>query len=71
VNAVITRNILSGAERGPRRDVAVLNAAAALVAGGKTGDLVEGLEQANQAIDSGRALAVLDGLIAKSQALRG
>lgn len=69
-NAVITRNILSGTERGPRRDVVVLNAAAALVVGGKADDLFQGLLQANRSIDSGQALAALDGLVVKSQSVK-
>jgi anthranilate phosphoribosyltransferase len=69
-NAQITRDILSGAERGARRDVVMLNAAAALVAGGKARDLHEGLERANDSIDSGKARRALDGLIAKSQGFK-
>jgi anthranilate phosphoribosyltransferase len=65
-NARISRDILSGAEHGPKRDVVALNAAAALVAGGKARDLCEGLERANDAIDSGRAMRALDGLVALS-----
>jgi anthranilate phosphoribosyltransferase len=65
-NARITRTVLSGAERGAKRDVVILNAAAALVTGGKARDLPEGLERAGDAIDSGAALRALDGLIGKS-----
>lgn len=66
-NAHITRDILAGQDRGPRRDVVALNAAAALVAGGKASDLREGLERANESLDSGRAMRALDGLVALSQ----
>ncbi len=66
-NAEITRNILAGRERGARRDVVVLNSAAALVAAGKATDLVGGIELANESIDSGAALAVLDEFIAFTQ----
>lgn len=69
-NARITRDILSGAERGPKRDVAALNAAAALVAGGKARDLRDGLECANDSMDSGRAMRALDGLVALSNSFR-
>ena len=69
-NAVITRDILSGTERGPRRDVVVLNAAAALVVGGKANNLSQGLMQASRSIDSGQALAALDRLIVKSQSVK-
>ncbi len=66
-NAQITREILAGRERGPKRDVVLLNAAAALLAGGKAPDWVEGLERAATSIDSGAALRALDGLIEKSR----
>ncbi len=42
-------------EQGPRRDIVLLNAAAAMVVGGKARDLREGLAVAADAIDSGRA----------------
>ncbi len=67
-NAQITRAILFGQERGPKRDVVMLNAAAALVAGGKAHNLADGLERANAAIESGAALRALDGLLAHSRA---
>jgi anthranilate synthase/phosphoribosyltransferase len=66
-NAQITQAILAG-EQGPRRDVVLLNAAAALVAGGTAGDFEEGLQQAAEAIDSGSAREKLEGLVAFSQA---
>ncbi|MEK6710205.1 MAG: anthranilate phosphoribosyltransferase [Nitrospinota bacterium] len=66
-NAGITRAILAG-EKGPRRDVVLLNAAAALMAGGKAKDLGEGVELAARAIDSGAAQRVLDRLIEISNA---
>jgi anthranilate phosphoribosyltransferase len=69
-NAQITRNILDGTDRGPRRDVVMLNAAAALVAGGKAGELSEGLQLAAEATDSGRAARALDGLVQLSNSFR-
>lgn len=69
-NAAITRQILRGEERGAKRDVVTLNAAAALVAGGKASDLRQGLDLANDALDSGRAYAALNELVALSQGLR-
>lgn len=66
-NAEITRAILCGKDCGPKRDVVVLNAAAALVAGEKSGTLRQGIELANAAINSGRAAGALDGLIEKTQ----
>lgn len=61
-NAALTRRVLSG-ERGPRRDVVLLNAAAALVVGSKAEDLPEGVALAAQIIDSGAALERLEALI--------
>ena len=61
-NASITRAILEG-EKGPRRDIVVLNAAAALIVGGKASGLTEGIEMAAEAIDSGRALEKLRHLV--------
>jgi anthranilate phosphoribosyltransferase len=67
-NAAIVRAVLGG-EIGPRRDVVVLNAAAALLAAGKAADLAEGVALARESIDSGGALAALDALAAVSQRL--
>jgi anthranilate phosphoribosyltransferase len=67
-NAQILRSILDG-DRGPKRDVAVMNAAAALVAGNRASNLNEGARLAEKAIDSGRALEKLDALVRLSQSL--
>ncbi len=66
-NAKITRDILSRADGGPKRDVVMLNAAAAFVVGGKEKDMQAGLARANESIDSGNALLVLDNLVAKTR----
>jgi anthranilate phosphoribosyltransferase len=66
-NAGITRNILAGRENGARRDVVVLNAAAALVAAGKAADLPAGIKLANHSLDSGAALAVMEKFIEFTQ----
>ncbi len=58
-NAEIAREVLAGAP-GPRRDVVLLNAAAALVVADKVVDLAAGVAAAAAAIDDGRALAVLE-----------
>jgi len=58
-NAAIAREILAGA-KGPKRDVVLLNAAAALVVGGRARDLREGVRVAVAAIDEGRASRVLE-----------
>jgi len=61
-NAKITRSILEG-EKGPRRDMVLLNASAAFVASGICGNISEGLQVAADAIDSGKARQKLDDLI--------
>jgi anthranilate phosphoribosyltransferase len=58
-NARIVRSIVSGEERGPKRDAVLLNAAAALFVAGKTRSLIAGWELAVDAIDSGKAEAKL------------
>ncbi len=67
-NAQIIRQILAG-EQGPRRDVVLMNAAAALVVGGKARDLKEGVALAAQSIDSGSAGRTLEALIRLSRRL--
>ena len=58
-NAAIAREVLAGG-RGPKRDVVLLNAAAALVVAGRAADLRDGVRQAAAAIDDGRAARLLD-----------
>jgi len=65
-NADILRRVLRG-EKGPYRDIVLVNAAAALVAGDLATDLEKGVRLASEAIDSGRAMEKLEGLIALSQ----
>ena len=60
-NAEIIRDVFKG-ESGPRRDIVVINAAAALVAAGIASDFREAAHLAAQAIDSGSALAKLAAL---------
>jgi anthranilate phosphoribosyltransferase len=62
-NASLIRAILSG-EAGPRRDIVVANAAAAIVASGRAADFLEGAQLAAGSIDSGEARKKLDALIA-------
>jgi len=66
-NAAIIRAVLSG-EKSPKRDVVLLNAAAALVAAGRADSIVEGLPIAADSLDSGSAQAKLDRLIAFTNA---
>lgn len=58
-NAGIVLSVLQG-EPGPRRDMVLLNAAAALVAAGRAADFPDGITQAAEAIDAGRALEKLE-----------
>ncbi|HEV2324948.1 MAG TPA: anthranilate phosphoribosyltransferase [Terracidiphilus sp.] len=61
-NAGILESILTGAERGPKRDVVLLNAAAALEAAGLAANLKEGVARAADAIQSGAARKTLQSL---------
>ena len=61
-NAAIVESVLAGGEAGPRRDVVLLNAAAAFVASGRAEDLRHGIEMAAEAIDSGAATRLLERL---------
>ena len=61
-NADITRRILSG-ETGPRRDVVLLNSAAALAATSMVENLRDGIEMAASAIDEGKASRKLSELV--------
>lgn len=58
-NAAITLSILKG-EKGPKRDIVLMNSAVALVAAGKTEDLKAAFQAAEDSIDSGRALKKLE-----------
>ncbi|MCL4248921.1 MAG: anthranilate phosphoribosyltransferase [Anaerolineae bacterium] len=68
-NAAILRGVLDGSITDAKRDVVILNASAALVAGGKANSLRTAIQQAADAIDSGAALQKLDALIGHSQQL--
>ena len=57
-NADIAIKILSG-EKGPKRDIVLLNAAAGIVVGGQAKDLEDGFRKAADSVDSGSALAIL------------
>jgi anthranilate phosphoribosyltransferase len=61
-NAAILTAILDGSDRGPKRDIALFNAAAGFVITGLASDLAGGLALAREQIDSGRALAKLRAL---------
>ncbi len=67
-NAKLLREVLEGSQ-GPCRDIVLMNAAAAMVAGDRAENLEQGIQIATEAIDSGKALAKLEGLIRISQSL--
>jgi len=69
-NAEIIRGLLAG-QPGPRRDIVLMNAAAALVAGLRAHDLKEGVALAARSIDSGEARSCLERLAALSRRLAG
>ena len=70
-NATITLEILSGQLNGARKDVVVLNSAAALVAGDQARTLPEGIHLATRSLESGSAQHVLDHLIEFTQTAQG
>lgn len=69
VNARVLRDVLEGKAGGPR-DVALLNAGAALMVAGAAEDLRDGVQLAARSVDSGAALASLEALLAYSVRLR-
>ncbi len=64
--ARVARAVLAG-QAGPPRDIVLLNAAAALLVAGRADTIPRGLEQARDAIDSGRAAAVLEVMVRASK----
>jgi anthranilate phosphoribosyltransferase len=64
-NAAAIRDVLS-AKKTPFRDIVLLNAAAALIVGGKAANLTDGVALAAHAVESGAAMAALDKLVAIS-----
>jgi anthranilate phosphoribosyltransferase len=68
-NAAIVREVLSG-KQSPRRDVVLLNSAAALVAAGRVDHLADGIPLAAHSIDSGAAAAKLEALARFTQAIQ-
>jgi anthranilate phosphoribosyltransferase len=65
-NVGLVRGVLNGEERGPKRDIVLLNAAAALVAADQAADLREGLEAARACLDQGLAHERLERMVAVS-----
>jgi anthranilate phosphoribosyltransferase len=67
-NAVITLSVLNG-EKGPRRDIVLMNSAVALIVAGRTEDFKSVFGMAEDSIDSGRALKKLEEVKRVSNAL--
>jgi anthranilate phosphoribosyltransferase len=67
-NAAVVRGVLAG-DPGPRRDLTLVNAAAAIYVGGLAADLEEGVAKAAAAVDSGAAAEILERLIGFSTAV--
>ena len=65
-NLQITKNILNG-KKGPKRNIVLINAAAALMAAGRTKSLKEGIQMAGDSIDSKKAVTKLNELITFTQ----
>lgn len=63
VNAGITKDILSGKEKGAKRDIVLLNAGATLYVGGMADSIQDGIRLAQETIDSGKALKTLEALV--------
>ena len=59
-NAAITKAILSGEDKGSKRNAVLLNAGAAIYVGGKADSFAEGVKKAAEMIDSGKAMEVLN-----------
>jgi anthranilate phosphoribosyltransferase len=61
-NVTITKALLKG-EKGPKRNIVLLNTSAVLIAGGKAASFSEGLVLSAESIDSGKALRKLEQLV--------
>jgi anthranilate phosphoribosyltransferase len=62
-SAKVLRDILSGKEKGPRKDIVILNAAAAIIAAGLADDFEAAIKPAEGSVSDGKALACLEKLI--------
>jgi anthranilate phosphoribosyltransferase len=67
-SAEIARDVLGGA-KGPERSIVLLNAGAAIYAGGRAGSIADGVVEAAQAIDSGAARDVIDRYVSRTREL--
>jgi len=62
-SAKVLRDILGGKESGPRKDIVVLNAAAAIIVGGLADDFASAIKPAEASVSDGKASACLEKLI--------
>ena len=62
-SATVVKDILSGKESGPRKDIVILNAAAAIIAAGMADDFASAIKTAEESISKGKASASLEILI--------
>ncbi len=62
-SAKVLRDILGGKDSGPRKDIVVLNAAAAIIAGGLADDFASAIKPAEASVSDGKASACLEKLI--------
>ena len=69
-NAAVIRGVFRGEITGHRKNAIILNAAGALMVGDKAGSMAEGIALAREIIESGRAMAKLEELVAHSNAFR-
>jgi anthranilate phosphoribosyltransferase len=65
-NAKITKAVLTGEEKGAKRDIVLLNAGATLYVGGVAQSIAEGVKLVAETIDSGAAYRKLEELVAAS-----
>ena len=65
LNAEILKSVLAG-EKGPKRDILLLNAGAALYVGGKAASIEDGIELAAKTIDEGLAIKMLETFVEKT-----
>ncbi|HDZ69421.1 MAG TPA: anthranilate phosphoribosyltransferase [Phycisphaerales bacterium] len=66
-SARVLRDIVGGKDSGPRKDIVILNAAAAIIAGNLADDFESAIKIANASVSDGRALACLEKLIEVSK----
>ena len=68
-NAQLIRNILEGNEKGPARNIVLINSASSMIVSGKASNWEEGIKAAAESIDSGNAVKKLDELTVFTNAL--